>query len=48
MHDLVLSTASKIRVVTVAPRVVGLERKPCDPRVSGSIPDAGNLKKLLI
>ena len=30
------------------PYGIGVELWPCDPRVSGSIPGAGNLKKLFI
>ena len=32
----------------LSPRGVGVEHWPCNPRVSGSIPGTGNLKKLFI
>ena len=35
-------------VIEGVPRGLGGERWTCEPRVSGSIPGASNLKKLLI
>ena len=41
--------ATKVnRLYQWVPRSVGVEHWPCNPRVSGSLPGAGNLKKLFI
>ena len=37
-----------ISFAVVSPRGVGVKHWPCNPRVSGSIPGGGNLKKLFI
>ena len=37
-----------VKYFEVSPCGVGVEHWPCNPRVSGSIPGYGNLKKLFI
>ena len=39
---------SPLKFFLVSPRGVGVEHRPCNPRVSGLIPGPGNMKKLFI